>query len=60
MWPILDRLSNVNFKIPISILISYIDRQRRQHVEKIRFQWPDYMSRYNMFYLQVLSMEIRA
>jgi hypothetical protein len=35
------------FWIPISILISYIDRQRRQHVEKIRFQWPDYMSSFS-------------
>jgi len=38
------------FWIPISILISYIDRKRKQHNEKTRFQWPDYMSSFSQTY----------
>jgi hypothetical protein len=32
-------------KVPTSMFICYVDRKRREHNEKNRFQWVDYMSR---------------
>lgn len=36
--------------VPTSMFICYVDRKRREHNEKNRFQWPDYMSSFSYTY----------